>query len=329
MTISHGENEPDVIWEACSAIANTDPKSFGSVTRGRTSVELPEAVPIVERIVSFYGRVTLGDIAVMPDNQRQVFSREVSNVQSAFQSIRQLEYQDGNQAEDRLREVYHSTRSELTPFVPPDTLDAAGSKAEIQSLIQSANEAKDATERTKDKAETVLADVRDLAKEQGVTQHAAIFGDAAEEYEKQKKPWLRAFGILSLLAVAVAVVLIVFGLGSPAGSGELGVAIQVTAAKLFGFGVLSYAILLTGRGYRAAAHNQIINQHRCNALRSFQAFVDGSADEATKSAVLVQATHSIFSHRPSGFGQQENDTMPPSHTLELTRAVVGDNKRGE
>ena len=329
MTISHGESKADAIWKACLVIANTDPKSLGSVTRGRTSVELPEVVPIIERIVSFYGRVTPGDIEVMPDNQRQVFSREISNVQSAFQSIRNLEYQDGNQAEDRLREVYHSTRSQLTPFVPPDTLDAADSKAKIHKVLQSANEAREATERTKDEAEAVLADVRDLAKEQGVTQHAAIFSDAAKEYEKQKKPWLRAFGMLSLLAIAVAVALIVFGLGSPAGSGELGVAIQVTAAKLFGFGVLSYAILLTGRGYRAAAHNQIINEHRRNALRSFQAFVDGAADEATKNAVLVQATHSIFSHRPSGFGQQENDTMPPSHTLELTRAVMGDHKGGE
>ena len=329
MTISHGESKADVIWKACLAIANTDPTSFGSVTRGRTSVELPEVVPIIERIVSFYGRATPGDIEVMPDNQRQVFSREISNVQSAFQSIRNLEYQDGNQAENRLREVYHSTLSQLTPFVPPDTLDAAGSKAEIQRLIQSANEAKNATEHVKEEAETVLADVRDLAKEQGVTQHAAIFRDAAKEYQEQKRPWLLAFGSLSLVAIAVAVALIVFGLGLPAGSGDLGVAIQVTAAKLFGFGILSYAILLTGRGYRAAAHNQIINQHRCNALRSFQAFVDGAADEATKNAVLVQATHSIFSHRPSGFGQQENDTMPPSHTLELTRAVVGDNKRGE
>ena len=326
MTINYAETQTDVIWEACSAIANTDPKSFGSVTKGRTSVELPEAVPFVERIVSFFGRVTLGDIDVMPDNQRNLFSREIANVQAAFQSIRNLEYQEGNQAVDRLREVYHSTRSQLAPFVAPDTLDAASSKAEIQRLIQSANEAKEATERVKDEAETVLADVRDLAKEQGVTQHARIFRDASAEYEKQKKPWLWAFGVLSFLAMASAVVLIFFGPETSTGSGALGAAIQMTATKLFAFGVLSYTILLTGKGYRAAAHNQIINKHRFNALRSFQAFVDGASDEATKNAVLVQATHSIFSHRPSGFGQHENDTMPPSHTLELTRAVMGDHK---
>ena len=321
--INHNETDTDTIWEACSVIASTDPKSFGNVTKGRTSVELPEVVPIIQRIVSFFARVTPGDIEVIPDNQRHVFSGEIANVQSAFQSIWNLEYQEGNQAEDHLRGVYHRVRSQLTPFVPPDTLDAAGSKADIQRLIRSANEAKDATERVKDEAETVLADVRDLAKEQGVTQHARIFRDASEEYEKKKKPWLLAFGILSSLALGGAVLLIVLG---PTGSGDLGMAIQTTATKLFAFAVLSYTILLAGRGYRAAAHNEIINRHRFNALRSFQAFVDGASDEATKNAVLVQATHSIFSHRPSGFGQQENDTMPPSHTLELTRAVLGDHK---
>ena len=329
MPIDYGETRADAIWDACLAIANTDPKSFGSVTKGRTSVELPEVVPVIERIVSFYRRVTRGDIDVMPDNDRQVFSHEIANVQLALQSIENLEYQEGTQAEDRLRDVYHSTRSKLTPFVPPDTLDAAGSKAEIQRLIQSANEAKDATEQVKDEAEKVLADVRDLAKEQGVTQHAGIFRDAAEQYKKQKGPWLWAFGALSALAIAAAVALLVFGLGPTVEAGDFGLAIQVTATKLFAFGVLSYTILLTGRGYRAAAHNEIVNEHRRNALRSFQAFVDGAADEATKNAVLVQATHSIFSHRPSGFGQQENDTMPPSHTLELTRAVMSDHKGAE
>ena len=49
-----------------------------------------------------------------------------------------------------------------------------------------------------------------------------------------------------------------------------------------------------------------------------------TSDDATKDAVLVQATHSIFSHRPSGFGHLENDVVPPSHLLELTKGVVGD-----
>lgn len=52
--------------------------------------------------------------------------------------------------------------------------------------------------------------------------------------------------------------------------------------------------------------------------------MDAASDDATEDAVLMQTTHAIFAHRPSGFGHQENDSTPPSHMIELTRGVMGD-----
>ena len=155
-----------------------------------------------------------------------------------------------------------------------------------------------------------------------MSEYASIFGNAAKTQQKQKRDWLCALGVLSLLA-GVASWLIGIKL-QPTSDLSLSLAIQMTTVKLFVFGILSYLILMAGRAYRAAAHNQIVNEHRRDALETFQRFVKATSDEATKDAVLVQATHAIFSHRPSGFGQQESDAMPPSHMLELTRSVMGD-----
>ena len=88
-------------------------------------------------------------------------------------------------------------------------------------------------------------------------------------------------------------------------------------------GVLSYALVWSGRTYRAEAHNQIVNEHRRDALATFETFVGATSDPATKNAVLVQSTQCIFSHRPSGYGEQSSDAAPPSHMLELTRTLTG------
>ena len=322
-TIQYGETDPTTIWKACNSIGTTDPENFARVTRRGLSLDLGSSVPVVEMIVSFYRRITQNDISIMPEYAVHIVSREVYNVQRAFEEILEMQYQDPDEARDHLRQVFHSTRTELTPFVPADTRDTARSENEIRSLIDLASTAREETERIRDNAEDVLADVRQLAAEGGVSQYAAVFATAATTHQKQKKWWLVALGGLSILAVIVASWWIGVEL-QPQSDMGLGLAVQMTAVKLFVFGILSYIIVLTGRGYRAAAHNQIVNEHRRDALKTFQTFVKATSDDATKDTILVQATQSIFSHRPSGFGQQENDAMPPSHMLELTRSVMRD-----
>ena len=322
-TIEPEETNPETLWTACLAIAGTDPKSFASVSHKGLSLDLKSAVPMVDRIVSFYRRVTPEDIALMPEGRVHVFSQEVYNVQKVFEEIQEMRYQDPDKARGRLQDVYHSMRSELSPFVRPDTLDTANSKAQLEDLIDRASGARQMTERIRDEATEIVAEVRKIAAKGGVTKYATIFGDAAKKHQKQKHGWLLGLGLLSGLAVLIAVRWIGAELQAPSDV-SLSLAIQMTTVKLFVFGVLSYIILMAGRAYRAAAHNQVVNEHRRDALETFQTFVKATSDEGTKDAVLVQATHSIFSHRPSGFGQQESDAMPPAHMLELTRSVMGD-----
>ena len=99
-------------------------------------------------------------------------------------------------------------------------------------------------------------------------------------------------------------------------------AIQFVAARIILFGVLSYALVSAVRTYRAEAHNHVVNAHRHHALSTFETFTAASSDDTTRNAVLMQTTHCVFSHRPSGFGQCEDDAAPQSQVLELTRNVL-------
>ena len=93
-TIEPAETNPEALWAACDAIASTDPQTFSRVSHKGLSLDLSSAVQVVDRIVSFYARVTPEDISMMPENRVNVFSQEVYNVQKVFEEIQEMRYQD-------------------------------------------------------------------------------------------------------------------------------------------------------------------------------------------------------------------------------------------
>ena len=313
--------DPEVIWQACQDIANTDRGIFNRFGERGKFYELPELAPVVEEISSFYGRVTKEGLQMLPGDRVHVFAQEAYNVQRAIQDILSLEY-DSDQVGDVLFRAYHSTRTELTPFVLSATT-LNGSADELKRLSGEAKRMVEDIRKSRDEADRARAATQQVAGDSGVTEYQKVFHEAAEKFAKEK--WW-GLGALIGLSAGLGFVSIWWVSVEPFPPSDQGWAagLQVTAGKLFVFGIMSYLVLMAGRAYRAAAHNQIVNEHRRDALKSFRAFVEATSDDATKDAVLVQATHSIFSHRPSGFGHQENDVVPPSHLLELTKSVVGD-----
>lgn len=314
--------DPQVIWQACQDIAKIDPKLFDRFGEKGEYYEFPQLAPVIEGIRSFYERVTLEDIQMLPGDRVAVFAREAYSAQRAIEDILARKYKP-HQIPDVLKLAYLSTRTELTSFVSPDPGVLAGSAGKLKNLTDEAQRVLHDIAQIRDEAKEALSATQQTAGESGVTEYQKVFDDAAEGFKKQ-----RTIGLLALIGVSsaagiLAVLWVSFDPFRPIDEMWTD-AIQATAGKLFVFGILSYAVLMVGRVYRSAAHNQIVNEHRRDALKSFRAFVEATSDAATKNAVLVQATHSIFSHRPSGFGHLENDSIPASHMLELTRGVVGE-----
>ncbi|MDE2974743.1 MAG: hypothetical protein OXU64_08510 [Gemmatimonadota bacterium] len=310
------------VWAACREISETDPQDFAVVKKEGVSHDLADAVPVVERIVSFYQNIGQADLQMVPADRLSVFSQEIRNVLHAFEHVRGMRYRKPADAANTLMAAYYSTRTELAALVGGDT-----AQEPIRKMVAAASRAVIEVKEIREQARQALRDVQKIAGEVGVASYANTFGKAAKAYGRQKWVWLGALGLLS--AVAIWVAWWVATDLQPVDAQNVGLTIQMATVKLFAFGILSYLILLTGRGYRAAAHNQIVNQHRSLALETFRGFVEAASDDATEDAVLMQATHAIFSHRPSGFGHQENDTAPPSHMVELTRGVMGDRGSAE
>ena len=88
------------------------------------------------------------------------------------------------------------------------------------------------------------------------------------------------------------------------------------------FSILSYIVVWSGKIYKAHKHNYVVNRHRQNALSSFETFIKATSDDATKNAVLIQATQSIFVPQHTGYIGYESDILSSPQILEIIKDVT-------
>lgn len=172
-----------------------------------------------------------------------------------------------------------------------------------------------------------LDEVRKAAVEAGVSQTSRYFHDEANEHKSASFAWL----VATVVAIVLLVLFSLFGtsllthLGNPEPSAgaENFVHVRYLAQKGLIVFCLIFALILSAKNYGAARHNYVVNKHRNNALSSFQAFASSAADDQTKSAVLIQATQSIFSPQTSGYVKTDGENSPQAPVIEILRSVGG------
>lgn len=144
----------------------------------------------------------------------------------------------------------------------------------------------------------IIAAARDAAASVGVAHFTADFAGQATKFELEASWWLKWTAGLGAASVVTAFAFFWLPVPANAGAAQL---VQYMTSKVVLLGVLITATVWCGRIYRGTRHQAALNEHRAHALKSFQAFVKATDDEATKNAVLLETTRSIFAMGPSGF----------------------------
>jgi hypothetical protein len=86
--------------------------------------------------------------------------------------------------------------------------------------------------------------------------------------------------------------------------------------------VLYFVLVWCVRVFRSHVHNETVNRHRANALRTFSIFVEGASSDQIRDAVLVQASQCIFSPQATGFvSGQESDSAGTPQIFEIIRGA--------
>ena len=212
----------------------------------------------------------------------QLIADLVANYQPAFDSLQGL--------------ISYST-SRSTDFKGLEST----ARAAAQAMQDQAATLMKELRSTQESAVSVLAEIRKVAAEQGVSQQAIHFANEATSHDVQSKFWLKctagAAGLLLLWAI-VSLFLHKWTFLIPNSTYE---SVQLAMSKALIFGVVSFATYLCAKNFLSHKHNAIVNKHRQNALATYRAIVEASNGQANSDIILSQAAACIFSPQSTGY----------------------------
>lgn len=258
--------------------------------------------------------------ALVPDNvQRSAISPFKNMVDYATQ-IKEFNPASGatQQTRDNLSSQIRSTYGQLydSIFVPLDTflLKKSLSSSDIQSLSQNARNVLDEINKQKTKGDEILNTIQETAAVGGTSTFEGIFSKEATAHKSAANLWL--------IATAVSAALMILFLENifanltdalknlTTGGESISVVLQLFFSKILILSFMSVVFYQVVKNYNANMHLWVINKHRENSLKTFQAFVGSTNDPKTKDIILVQSTQTIFAAGDSGYVSSKDGIGP-------------------
>jgi hypothetical protein len=303
-----------------------------------------DAEPILRRYWSLFEEIRKISLATVPDSVLAGLRNQVEQAYTSLNGISTFNPASypGNEASTRMNLVNAlwgqwdgcwSTLAPVISYANRTDLDISSYEQRVQSVLTHASEtsanrltelqnvldeAKTAMNASRAEGDSMLESMHQTIGEVGVAKQARYFQEEATHQKLMSQRWLAA-------TVVVALVTLAFGLLSPliyplSQPGNAQNALQQVVAKVLAFSVLSFLVFVCGRNYRATQHNLVVNTHRQNALKTFEAFVGATTDEGTRNAVLLKVTEAIFNPEQTGYLSKE---IPDNRTSQILEIIKG------
>lgn len=296
-------------------------QTFDSTTLPRvdvlgTAINFTAAIEPANQLIDLYRQLPVEVLSQLPNAILDQIQKQADNDYNILDSI--LKFEPGSPKADRdgrqqnLVNAYDPTFIRLHPFISYSvrkSTDFSRLERDARSLIQSvtdrAVELQQELEKRRKDADEVLAAVRKVAEEQGVSQQAIYFKNEADKHESEATTWLKTTIILTIVLTVYAVATLFlhkWNFLTPSTAYET---TQLAVSKILIFLTISFFLVLSSRNYLAHRHNVVVNRHRQNALATYEALVKASA-EASRDIVLAKAADCIFSAQATGFGKGDS-----------------------
>lgn len=168
-------------------------------------------------------------------------------------------------------------------------------QSEVQSIL------KKLKEKDEDALKT-LQKIKDVSASSGAEAYAHVFSGQANNHRRVAWWWFAAAAIFFGILLVYLIYLLWNGIGD---STDIVHTIRDIALRVLFLIAIYFAIVHSIRNYNINKHLQVVNEHRQNSLKTFEAFLNAAANEEVKSAVLLQATKSIFDPGKTGYLHKE------------------------
>jgi hypothetical protein len=273
-----------------------------------------EAIPAAKRQIVLYNQVSLTVLEDLPTAQLNSLKTQADADYNRFEQILKFSakqenaYNIRNNLIQQIEGAYQGTFNALHPLIAYSTSKSADFKrletearAMLQVIEDKATDLTKQLEADKKTSEQILEDIRKVAAEQGVSQQATYFRDAAKDHETEAVNWKIQATRLAYILGAYAVLTLGLHKIPWIKPDDLYQTVQLAVSKILIFAVISYVLYVATKNYLAQKHNAVINKHRQNALMTYEALVDAAKDVANREIILTHASACIFAPQPTGY----------------------------
>lgn len=304
------------------------------ITQLGTQYSFAELVPQVEKVREIVG-------VLMADNFKWVRSPTLEKVFDYVQELAELLHriknydlkQQGGERNSivaefqqkvwQLEEAAASTLDRIELRERLDRVDADSNRAVFETNVAESELALEELRLKLSEAEQLLLASKAQVGEAGVDDREEHFKTQADKHGRYAVAWLVVTVVVSLMTLTAAGLALYLAFEyQPRSTGQ---AIQLAVAKLLLLSVLVGIGVLVTRNYRSHLHNQVLNQHRSNALRTFRMFVEAAEAPDVRDTVLVLSAQSIFAPRETGYEHAKSSAPVAGQVLsaDLLARVLG------
>ena len=186
--------------------------------------------------------------------------------------------------------------------------------AEMSKVLENVKNSEEEIEATLGKSQKLLESIEKIASESGVGAHANFFADQVKQHETFSLRWL--WGTI----VAAGLLILWIGVSGFLESILPASGLTWWTRALIAL-VLASLLAYSAKNYMAHKHNAVVNQHRENALRTYEALVAPAKE--TRDIVLNHAAACIYAPRDSGYVKDSGKTQPAPMPVAIRTTVDG------
>lgn len=157
-----------------------------------------------------------------------------------------------------------------------------------------------------EEAAGALEKIKEISGNAGATVYSEVFKKQAKKHSDAATNWFYSSAVFLVVVFVYVAYLVFFDRSADAERAET-VAREAIRNVLL-LSVLSVGLFQSIKNYNANKHLQVVNEHRQNAIETFEAFSNAAPDAQVKSTVLIQATQSVFAADQTGYLSKDTET---------------------
>lgn len=290
----------------------------------------------LELLFGLCGHIKVLPISILPDSVADTFAASITQAGKAIELIRTFNIEKANPIEERnqlVRQVKQYAEHLLTTtqsWIPFLAYQRGDIQQNIEALDKSVRDAKNILDASKievvnssNEIASIVTAAREASASAGVGVFTSDFEGRATELEEEAEKWFKFTLRLAIATLVVAFISIYIPIDKDATPAQI---FQHMSSKLVVLLVLLTATVWCGRIYKALKHQITMNNHRANALKTFQAFVKAASSDSIRDAVLLETTRSIFAISPSGYLDSTDSSDSGTKVLEIIKGATGGSK---